>query len=78
MSAHKKINGYEWFDFDRGIHSFQKKTEKGWLLIECSEEQLHDGDIEFMTLHGWTLSKERKRKIIKKFELNNKQNENNR
>jgi uncharacterized protein len=38
------------------------KSEGGkFMVIECTDEQLHNGDLEFMTEHGMTISKERKK-----------------
>lgn len=59
------INGYSRFCISDGIHSFQHREPGGKIaLIECETEQLQNGDIEFMTEHGITLSEERKRKYI--------------
>jgi len=65
-----EFNGYRWFNHYKGVHSFQKRTNDGyrWMLVECTEEQLYNGDIEFMTKHGWTLSKERKRETNKLYD----------
>ena len=62
--AGMEFNGYKWFYHYKGVHSFQKRTSDGykWMLIECTEEQLYNGDIEFMTEHGLTISEEMKRK----------------
>lgn len=64
-----EINGYRWFSHNKGVHSFQRRTTDGyrWELVQCTEEQLHNGDIEFMTEHGWTLSKEQIRDTYKLF-----------
>ncbi len=67
------INGYEWFAFDRGVHSFQKRVGKWYSLVECSEDQLHNGDIDFMTKHNYTLSRSQKKYINLKFKRNLKQ-----
>ena len=61
------FNGYTCYYHHNGIYSFQKKVDKGYSQIECTEEQLTNGDIEFMTLHGWTLSSERRRNEIRKY-----------
>lgn len=66
------FNGFQWTGSDRGIHSFQKKTALGYQLIECSEDQLHNGDLEFMTEHGLSLGTERKRAYQKKFQASQK------
>jgi len=62
------INEYHWFSHYRGVHAFQKQQSDGkFCEIECTEEQLHNGDIEFMTLHGLTISKDRKRRTEQKY-----------
>ncbi len=66
----KSVNGYEYFAHDKGIYSFYKRDEKGYITIECSKEQLSNGDIEFMTENGMTLGKERIKKTQRKFEIN--------
>jgi len=49
------INGYKWIYFEKGLYAFQRYDQgKGYSLIRCSEEQLFNGDIEFMTENGWT------------------------
>lgn len=65
-----EFNGYKWANHYKGVHSFQKQTEdgRGWMLVECTEEQLSNGDAEFMTKHGWTLNNEMKRKANKKYD----------
>lgn len=55
-----EFNGYKCYYFEKGIYSFQKQVGKNYSGIECTEEQLTNGDIEFMTTHGWTISNERK------------------
>lgn len=60
-------NGFKWFSFSNGIHSFSKKTDKGFTVVECSEEQIYNGDLEFMCENGLTIDKVRKAKEIKKF-----------
>lgn len=60
------FNGYTCFAHSHGIYSFKKKDTGGYWEIECTEEQLINGDIEFMTLHGLTLSPERRRNEIRK------------
>ena len=67
------FNGYKWFSHYKGVHRFQKRTNDRyrWMLIECTEEQLYNGDIEFMAENGWTLSKERKREANKSYDAVN-------
>ncbi len=54
-------NGYKWVGVEDGIHTFSKQSGNGFYVIECTEEQLSNGDIEFMTERGITLSVGRKR-----------------
>lgn len=63
------FNGFVWFNHYQGVHSFQKKSDDGykWELIQCTEEQLTNGDIEFMTQNGLTLSKEKQKQAHKKY-----------
>lgn len=59
--THKELNidGWQCIAFDTGIYTFQKLINKRWYGIECTKEQLENGDFEYMTKHGYTLSKER-------------------
>lgn len=52
----KDLNGFKWYCFDGKLHHFQKKAEdkKGYYVIKCTEEQIHNGDIQVMCKHGWT------------------------
>lgn len=68
----KIINGYQWFSFHKGIYAFQKKESGGYLIVECSEKHLRNGDIDYMTKHELTISKSSKNSIIKTYEKNNK------
>jgi hypothetical protein len=61
------FNGYTCFCHSHGIYSFKKKDNGGYWEIECTEEQLSNGDIEFMTENGITLSAERKRNEVRKY-----------
>ena len=64
-----EFNGYRWFSHFKGVHSFQKKLNDGrWGKIECSEEQLNNGDIQFMAEHEMTLSSKLKLKVNKLFD----------
>jgi hypothetical protein len=52
----KELNGFKWFGYcenSKGeyLHHFQKQDGKKWLEIKASEEDLENGNIEFMTLH---------------------------
>lgn len=63
-----EINGFKWIHHYKGVHSFQKEVEPNlFCLVECSEDQLTNGDIQIMTEKGLTLSSERKRKIRSKY-----------
>ncbi len=66
------INGYQWFCYHKGIYAFQKKAANGYLIVECDENQLINGDIEYMTQHDLTIGKKLKNSIIKKYEKSNK------
>ena len=50
------INGYKCFyaNENKGLYEFSKETKSGYLHIKCTEEQLTNGDIEFMTQHDLT------------------------
>lgn len=51
-----KPSGFMWFGLIDGFHHFSKEVERGkWLEIRCREEQLTNGDIDFMAEHGLTL-----------------------
>lgn len=65
-----RFSGFRWAYFENGIYTFTKDspTEKGkTLVVECSEEQLSNGDIEFMCEHGLSLGEERKADIIAEY-----------
>lgn len=49
-----KFNGYKWGGFWGGLHQFIKKTSKGYLNCSCSESDLINGNIQFMTLNQLT------------------------
>jgi hypothetical protein len=73
ITAPKTVNGYTHFHSEKGIHSYTKHEEgKGFILVECTDDQLHNGDIEFLTTHGMTISKEMKKKFQKNWEKKNK------
>lgn len=51
-----KPNGYQWFGLIDGLHHFSKEIESGkWAELRCREEQITNGDLEFMAEHGLTL-----------------------
>ena len=58
-----EVNGFKWFSHYKGVHSFQKRCENGYVMVECTEEQLYNGDIDFMTKNGWTLGKQKRKEI---------------
>ncbi len=60
-----EFNGYKWAFHSKGIHTFTKKEGAVWTVIECSEEQLYNGDIQFLTEHGLTIGKELKKSLQK-------------
>jgi hypothetical protein len=64
-----EVNGFKWYSHYKGIHSFMKTGIDGhhYEVIQCSEKQLHNGDISFMTDLGYTLSDERMRQIQKQY-----------
>lgn len=72
MIYNTEINGYKLYLKSKGINYFQKRIEdyndKNYglcLALECTDDQLSNGDIEFMTLNGLTISKDRKRNYEK-------------
>ncbi len=62
-----QFNDFKWIYWDRGLHCFQKKESNGFSILHCSEEQIANGDLEYMTLHGITLSKERQNQVRSEF-----------
>lgn len=64
-------NGYAWAYFSKGIHTFTKKVNGKFAIVECEEIQLTNGDIEFMTANEITLSPERIKKIKNKYGKSN-------
>lgn len=51
-----KANGFSWFGFLDGLHHFSKQRADGkYAQIRCREEQLENGDFEFMAENGLTL-----------------------
>lgn len=50
----KKLNGYEWIYFEDGLHFFSKKLETGYSSIACNQEDLNNGNIEYMAEKGLT------------------------
>jgi hypothetical protein len=47
-------NGYKWFGYENGKHLFSKKEGNGYSTIKAKEEDLNNGNIEFMTQYGWS------------------------
>ena len=62
-----QFNDFKWIHWETGIHFFQREESKLYKYNHSTEEQLTIGDIEFMTLNGWTLSQEMRRKTTSKF-----------
>jgi hypothetical protein len=50
-------NGYTWSGYWSKRHHFTKREGAGYLHIQCTEEQLTNGDIEFMCEHGLSYEK---------------------
>lgn len=48
-------NGFVWYGFCDGFHCFSKKEKSGYLNLRCREDQLSNGDFEFMADNGLTL-----------------------
>ena len=61
------INGYSRYDIDCNIHSFRKQDGERFAVIECTTEQLKNGDIEFMIERGLKLSASRIRAEKRKY-----------
>lgn len=63
-----EFNGYKYYNFEYGVVFFQKKEENGkYAVIACSEKQLTNGDIEFMSEHNFTLNDTEIKKIQNKY-----------
>jgi len=61
-------NGYKKLRYAEGVYTLTKKDKSGKIsVIEAEAKQMKNGDVEFMTKHGLTLSPERKRKVIAAF-----------
>lgn len=63
----KNLNGFRWWGFIDGIHNFSNKEVDGWINIECTDDNIENGDIEFMCEKGLTLSSKSVEKIQKKY-----------
>lgn len=61
------INGYSRYDIDCNIHSFRKQDGERFAVIECTTEQLKNGDVEYMIANGLTLSASRIRAEKRKY-----------
>ncbi len=61
------VNGFELYYKHKGIAYFMKKENGKYAKIRCTFEQLENGDIEFMTEHGLTLSDKAVREHKRKF-----------
>ena len=49
-----RYNGFRWFGFIDGIHHFSKKVTNGYLEMQLVEEDLENGNAEFMSENGLT------------------------
>ena len=66
-----QIKNYIWNSFNEGIYTFVRIDDKyKWFPIECSEQDIENGNLEVMIDNGYTLSKERI-KMIRKLYLKN-------
>jgi len=62
------LNGYEFKWFKDGLYHFVKgDNQTGFIEIVCSQEQLFNGDIEYMTKKDLSLDSNRQRQEIQKF-----------
>lgn len=48
----KVINGFVWCGFDKGKHLWQSEINGKLIYGECTEKQLHNGDVEYLTKHA--------------------------
>ena len=71
LQKSKDLNGFEWWVFIEGVHYFNKREGRGFVEVCCSEEQIDNGDIEFMCAKGLTLSYKIVKKINKEYIKNN-------
>jgi uncharacterized protein (DUF2249 family) len=46
------INGFKWVGYDNGKHLWQAEINGKLIAGECTEAQLHNGDIEYLTRHA--------------------------
>ena len=61
MELHNNLdlNGFTWFGFYNGVHGFMRQEENNrYSKIECVEDDLYNGNIEFCCLHGITMGKQ--------------------
>ena len=72
LAKQKTPTGYQLAYVDDGVVTYSKKDGKYYTSISCSLEQLENGDLEYMTEHGLTLSEESIKKIQRKYRLSNK------
>jgi hypothetical protein len=49
------VNGFKWFGYMSGFHYFSKETDRSYAQIKCNTDQIHNGDLEYMTLHNLTM-----------------------
>lgn len=50
------INGYSRYEIDCNIHSFRKQDGERFAVIECTTEQLKNGDVEYMIANDILIS----------------------
>ena len=70
----KELNGYVFYLYEEGLYHFSKREDDynnqnygKYLEITVSEEQLHNGDLEFMVKHNLTLDESRQKQIRKNY-----------
>lgn len=54
----KDLNGFQWFGYCQNskgeyLHHFQKQEGKKWVELKVNEEDIENGNLEFMTLNQW-------------------------
>lgn len=47
------VNGFKWAYYDNGLHSFTKKTDRGYLECKMTEQDIEDPEeFKFMLSKG--------------------------
>ena len=50
-----QVNGFRWAYKNGSLHAFTKQNEAGqWILILCNDEDITNGNLQFMTQNGLT------------------------